>query len=108
MIIRPRKTFDEFVVLRKVSRLDEIGRVHVDFEEVATIKACISSTEQFEREKHSAMIHDSAIRIISRDKFQAQVGDLLVRLERKYLVAEVELTPDKWKIYWCTERFDLN
>lgn len=107
MIIRPRKTFEEFVVMRKKSRLDEIGRVHVTFAEVATIKACISSTESFEREKHSALMRDDAIRIISRDKI-AQIGDMLVRLERKYLIADVELTPDRWKIYWCQQRYDLN
>lgn len=105
--MRPRLTFDDFELHERLTRIDEAGRQRCEYKSVGLIRGCISSTDSFEREKFGGMKHDNAIRIIQRGGSEGHVGDLLVRLDRKYLIAHVELPPDGWRIYHCTERNDL-
>ena len=111
MYLKPRQIFQKFQVETKWTRVDSSGRQLVEFKpSEMIILGVLCTIEPYEREKLFGMKHEADCKIVQHNGgIRAQVGDLLVSGDRKFLVKAVE-TPaglGYWQIYYATERSDL-
>lgn len=107
MLMRPRSLFDKYIVEEKITRVNEIGRQVVEYKPNGEIiNGCISQTNPAEVEKYKLLRHEITHVIISKGKIKAKEGDLLIKIDKKYLVQNVEQIAD-WTNYFVKERRDL-
>lgn len=111
MYLRPRGIFEKFCVAERKTRLDEIGRTRVEFEETDRILfGVISTVSQYEREKFSGLKHEVTHQIIQKfGSARAQVGDMLIKGTRKFLIQTIENPAGvgQFLILYVCERFDI-
>ena len=111
MYLRPRNVFEKFIVEEKVSSLDERGSRIARFEPTDKILfGVISITTPVEVEKYKKLRHEVSHFIVQHGGSQkANVGDLLVKEDKKYLVQAVENIAGmgQWRYYLVNERNDL-
>ena len=105
--LRPRSLFEKFLVREKVTSQNEIGRVIVEFKDTdEIIFGLISRADYKEVEKYKSTHHEATHVVVSRGNVKAKIGDMLVKVDRKFLVTAVETIAD-WVNYFIVERKDL-
>lgn len=111
MYLRPRGIFEKFCVAERKTHLDEIGRTRVEFEETDRILfGVISTVSQYEREKWSGLKREVTHQIIQKlGERRVQIGDMLIKGDRKYLVQAAENPGGigQFLVYYVNERFDI-
>lgn len=111
LYLKPKSIFEKFLVERKRDRISEIGRQKNEY--VATgdeILGVISSLKTNEVEKFKSLKHDVDCVIIQKlGMVKAEIGDRLVKADRKYHVEAVENAAGlgQFYFYYCNSRFDL-
>lgn len=107
MYLRPRTLAEKFLVAEKVTRLNEIGRAKVEFHLTGEIIfGILSETRPEEVEKYKATHHEVTHVLVSRSNKRAKIGDILIKVDKKYLVQNVEEI-GAWTNYFICERADL-
>lgn len=110
MYLRPRSVFENFLVYEKRQRISDIGRQKVEYVPVRQMCGVLSAVKPTEREKLGGVKHETSHLLIQKRGPQAaQVGDLFLKGERKYLCLAVE-NPcgiGQFWLYYVTERADL-
>ena len=111
MYLRPRTLAEKFLVEEKITRLDDRGRPAVEFKPTGEIIfGVISMATPTEVEKYKAVHHEISHVIVQRGgRPKAKVGDLLVKVDKKYLVQSVEdiAGMGQWINYFVNMRADL-
>ncbi len=111
MYLRPRQIFEKFLIAKKKTRIDEVGRQRIEFTATGEeILGVVSTAEPKEIEKWSSLKHEITHEIIQRlGAVKANVGDVLIKEDKHYLVQAVDNPAGlgQWYIYYCLERADL-
>lgn len=111
MYLKPRQIFERFIVERKQVRISDTGRQVVEYKATGDeILGVVSSLKQNEVEKFKALKHEVDCVVVQRlGAIKADVGDRLVKAERKYYVEAVENPAGlgQFYLYYCNERKDL-
>ena len=110
MYLTPRRFFEKFIVEEKITRLDSIGRVSVEFSAVGKLMGIISSAEPHEIEKWRGLKHTITHKIVQYlGKISANVGDKLIKGDKVYFVEAVNDVSSlgQFIIYYVSERSDV-
>lgn len=111
MYLKPRSIFERFLIERKQTRISDTGRQAIEYSATGDeILGVISSLKQNEVEKFKALKHEVDCVIIQRlGAIKANVGDRLVKADRKYYVESVENPAgvSQFYLYFCNERKDV-
>lgn len=108
MYLKPRQLFDEFVIQKLISRVDEGGRVVKIFEPSGRLFGCISNVNPSEAEKFMGLKHNVTHKIVQFwGRTTASTGDKLIRADKIYLIEHVAKI-QQFTVYHVNERSDLN
>lgn len=100
IFLRPEQYLKEFLILRRPSRLNDIGRTIYDQKpiEIGTLKGTICNVKQKEMLRFKQLERPVTHTIVVRGICDAAEGDILVLEKDKYYIQEVE-DPSKLGIF---------
>ena len=111
MYLRPRSLFEKLLVEEKLTRVASNGRVEIEYKATgAEIFGVIASAEPHEIEKWKSLKHEVTHVIIQHlGHIRAQIGDRLVKEDKKYLIKGVDNPAGigQFYTYFVEERNDI-
>ena len=109
MYIKPRQVFERWRIYEKRQRIDDMGRVGVEYAPTALfLMGAIGTMGRWEGEKWRQYKHGGGGVIVERcGERLAKVGDALIKESETYLITGVDEVLNQWRLWYVEQRNDL-